>query len=74
MSKVAITIETDNDAFAEYPASEVGRILRQYANRVSDESVVEPTFLKDINGNTVGEVRVYESVESTAAKDQTNTV
>lgn len=62
--KVVVTINTDNDAFTDYPTGEVARILRQYANKVNEESVVEPTFLKDINGNTVGEVRVYESVEA----------
>lgn len=69
MSKVVVTIETDSDAFAEYPTGEVARILRQYANKVDQVSTVEPTFLKDINGNTVGEVRVYEGLEGSNAQN-----
>lgn len=66
MKWLKIVLSTESDAFVEYPASEVARILRQYANRIDQDGVVEYTRLKDINGNSVGEVRVYkdESVEA----------
>ena len=58
-----IKINTDNDAFAdENLGSEVSRILKNYATAI--ESVIDPdtsweleTKLRDINGNTVGQVK-----------------
>jgi len=58
-----ITINTDNEAFAdENLGFEVSRILKNYATAI--ESVIDPdtsweleTKLRDINGNTVGQVK-----------------
>ena len=60
---LTIKINTDNDAFAdENLGFEISRILKNYANVV--ESVIDPdtsweleTKLRDINGNTVGQVK-----------------
>ena len=60
---LTITINTDNAAFAdENLGSEVSRILKNYATAI--ESVIDPdtsweleTKLRDINGNTVGQVK-----------------
>ncbi len=48
-----IVFETDNDAFAEAPATEVARIL----SRVSDDIRLNGAghgVIKDINGNRIG--------------------
>ena len=60
---LTIKINTDNDSFAdENLGSEVSRILKNYATAI--ESVIDPdtsweleTKLRDINGNTVGQVK-----------------
>lgn len=66
MGQIVITINTDNAAFdgQHDTAHEVARILRQYATDSIANEQVEDTKLRDINGNTVGEVKVYESVEA----------
>jgi hypothetical protein len=58
--KVTITITCDNEAFTDYPAGELSRILTEYARRVRDRELVDldRDRLMDANGNTVGEVRV----------------
>lgn len=64
MTTLKISINTDNSAFAdENLGSEISRILKSYANAI--ESVIDPdtsweleTRLKDINGNTVGQVKL----------------
>ena len=63
MANLNININLDNAAFAdENLGSEVSRILKSYANAI--EEVIDPdtswemeTKLRDINGNTVGQVR-----------------
>lgn len=59
---ITITIETDNAAFDESPEVEVARILRKLADRVTtsglDGDVILP--LKDLNGNSVGELVYYD--------------
>lgn len=51
-----IEIDTANDAFADQPATELARILREIAERVEAGDL--PEFpVRDANGNTVG--RVY---------------
>lgn len=57
--KITITIETGNAAFDDAPATEVGRILRDLADRFEFNGVV-PQHLRDINGNTVGTVLIKE--------------
>ena len=64
MTTLNISINTDNAAFAdENLGSEISRILKSYANAI--ESVIDPdtsweleTRLRDINGNTVGQVKL----------------
>ena len=64
MTTLNISINTDNTAFeSENLGSEISRILKSYANAI--ESVIDPdtsweleTKLRDINGNTVGQVKL----------------
>ena len=64
MTTLKISINTDNAAFeSENLGSEISRILKSYANAI--ESVIDPdtsweleTKLRDINGNTVGQVKL----------------
>jgi hypothetical protein len=58
MSKLIITIDLDNDAFQEWGGqAEVARILRKYADQVSEWGVGKCQLL-DINGNRVGGANV----------------
>lgn len=61
--RVQITIDCDNDAFAEEPAAEIGRILERLAGDLAtgDVNIVLATpvgewsrSLFDSNGNQVG--------------------
>ena len=64
MTTLNISINTDNSAFeSENLGSEISRILKSYAYAI--ESVIDPdtsweleTRLRDINGNTVGQVKL----------------
>jgi len=64
MTNLNIKINTDNAAFSDSNlGSEIPRILKSYANAI--ETVVDPdtsweleTKLRDINGNTVGQVKL----------------
>ena len=64
MTTLNISINTDNAAFkSENLGSEISRILKSYANAI--ESVIDPdtsweleTRLRDIKGNTVGQVKL----------------
>ena len=64
MTTLNISINTDNAAFeSENLGSEISRILKSYAYAI--ESVIDPdtsweleTRLRDINGNTVGRVKL----------------
>lgn len=55
MKKVIIEIETENAAFdgGEY---ELARILKEIANKL--ESGIPVSKIRDINGNTIGSLRV----------------
>ena len=54
--KATITVRMDNDAFADTPASELARILREAADQAEDG---ETEFaLRDITGNAVGKFAV----------------
>lgn len=58
MSKLIIEIDLDNDAFQEWGGqAEVARILRNYAETVSEWGVGTCPFL-DINGNRVGSATI----------------
>lgn len=45
-------IKCDNEAFSEYPATELARLLRKVASRI--EGGEEAGFCIDTNGNLVG--------------------
>ena len=54
MKRVTIIIETENEAFGDYPALEVYRILDQ----IIKEDNLESKSLKDANGNKTGSMYV----------------
>jgi len=56
MSKIIITINTDNAAFAD--EDEAPRILKELSKRMEIGDF--PTMLRDINGNCVGSVEYVE--------------
>lgn len=62
--RVTITIDCDNAAFEADPGAEIARILRQLATdtvRTSEPyDALDSRKLRDINGNTVGQVEVTE--------------
>ena len=58
MARLTITINTDNAAFERDAFEEVSRILRELSDELKHRSI--PTKVRDINGNTVGTVRVSE--------------
>ena len=50
-----LTIQTGNAAFAEDPAEEIARILRELAQRISMNGKHSLSLtLRDDNGNTIG--------------------
>lgn len=57
MEKITIEIETLNSAFELSKEDEVGRILREIADKI--ERGHTPTKAMDINGNSVGKIN-YE--------------
>jgi N-acetylglutamate synthase-like GNAT family acetyltransferase len=52
--KLTVKLRCDNEAFEEDLGSEVGRILRQVAERI--ESGDRDFSVQDANGNTIGTV------------------
>lgn len=58
--KYVIEIETDNAAFDIRPQDEVARILKELSERLERDVVSPPARLRDINGNTVGSVRITQ--------------
>jgi hypothetical protein len=56
--KIIITIKTDNSAFSDDIDREVGRLLRVVAERQEQGRTVDGSKLIDVNGNTVGSVKV----------------
>lgn len=57
-----IHIETGNAAFADEPATEMARILRDLADQIEDFPAPY-TVLFDVNGNAVGECEISEGEE-----------
>ena len=57
---LTITIDTSNDAFADNPAPEVARILRDLAGDMDGRELTsgDGANLRDINGNLVGQWKV----------------
>ncbi|KKM83061.1 hypothetical protein LCGC14_1313140 [marine sediment metagenome] len=63
MAKLTIELELDNAAFEPEPGPEVARILAYLADTFRGTLVIaprgpEPMALRDINGNTVGQVTI----------------
>lgn len=56
--KFTLTIDCENSAFDEYPASEIARILRDAVAKVEDGQTDARLF--DCNGNRVGAFRVED--------------
>ena len=55
---ITIDIQCDNAAFEDNPEQEVARILKELAERIAYG--LSDRNLKDINGNTVGNMYVNE--------------
>ena len=63
MAKLTITLELDGAAFDLEPGTEVARILRYLADTFHNTLVLsprgpEPMAVRDINGNTIGQVTI----------------
>ncbi len=61
--KAKFVIHTDNDAFANAPAHELGRILRKVAEDIEWHSlshVGDAVFALDSNGNSVGKLEIVD--------------
>ena len=61
--KLTLTLELGNSAFEPEAGPEVARILRYLADTFEDTLVVsprgpEPLSIRDVNGNTVGQVTI----------------
>ena len=54
--EITIDIQCDNEAFTDVPEQEVVRILKKLAEKLTYG--LSDTNLKDINGNTVGNMYV----------------
>lgn len=61
--KLKIEIKMDNEAFQPDPRAEVFRILQAIADMVDDHGIYahDARKIQDVNGNTVGTVRVGRS-------------
>lgn len=59
---LTITIDMDNDAFADDNGRETSRILRELSSRVKDWTLEAGDYkkIRDINGNTVGSLSVSD--------------
>ena len=63
MSKLVIEINTDNDAFGDYPAVEITRILRVQAKKIEEWGIEDRPIL-DLNGTKVGSLKYFEGLIS----------
>lgn len=63
MSTFKLEIELDNDAFLDNKIEEIKRILCQAMRKLENTDKTENTFrlLRDINGNSVGTMRIEEN-------------
>ena len=55
-----IEIKTDNAAFGHDPSIEVGRILRELADNITQPGADPERKLYDVNGNHVGSAHVED--------------
>lgn len=71
MAQIEITINTDNIAFEDDESGEIQRILDTIkADGILDDiSFIGEYSLRDINGNTVGQVRYNESFDDYDSDD-----
>jgi hypothetical protein len=60
MTRLEITIELDNDAFARTPRIEVARILEEIARKSRDGRELDDRKLIDCNGNTCGSMKLVD--------------
>lgn len=58
MKRITISLETGNAAFDGGPGAEVARILQALAQRFADGAADDGDGLRDVNGNTVGTVKI----------------
>jgi hypothetical protein len=58
--KVIIEIELGNAAFEKNPEIEVARILQDQAKKIERQGIFEKTILMDVNGNSVGSIRLIK--------------
>jgi len=63
MRVLTIDIELENEAFQPYANPEISRILRKIADAYSSETS-RPSIIRDINGNTVGAIKVIKHKEA----------
>lgn len=56
--KITITITTNNAAFEADPCTEIARILNGWIEDMQIHGVQDRKALRDVNGNTVGAVKV----------------
>jgi len=69
--KLKLEIVADNATFDEAPGFELGRILREAADKVEEwRDGVEPVgfALRDVNGNTVGQLTVTKGRREVARR------
>jgi len=68
-----LKVSMDNDAFVDDPARELARVLRNAADQVihgeMNVDAGDSKNLKDVNGNTVGEMRIVVGPSSTKYED-----
>lgn len=64
-----LEIDMDNAAFEDAPATELGRILEEVADRAR-KGDLPPMTLRDINGNKVGQaiMREHDKTRQHASK------
>ena len=57
-----LTIETENDAFADNPCDELARILRNLADKIKGCQLSDypQLIIRDINGNNCGMLTLTE--------------
>lgn len=61
--KFVLQFDMDNDAFQPHAAEECVRIMRAVAAGINDLSLLDkqPTRIRDVNGNAIGEWQVVRS-------------
>lgn len=62
--QILITINTGNAAFEDSPATEIARILHKLAGTIEQWGWPQFSTLYDINGNSVGMVKIEKAVQS----------